>query len=50
MLTSSDSIELLAFNLCFLEMSTIAPLPMDMMVPVCSLLVSQWAHIDALKT
>ena len=34
MLTSSDSEELLTFNLCFLDTFTIAPLPIDIIAPV----------------
>ena len=37
-LTSSDYVELPTFNLCFLDMFTMVPLPMDMMAPVCPLL------------
>ena len=35
MLTSSNSVELATFILCFLKIFTMAPFPIDIMAPVC---------------
>ena len=37
MLTSYDLVELPTFILCFLEILTIAPFPIDIIAPVCHL-------------
>ena len=44
-LTSSDSVELPTFSLCLREIFTIAPLPMDIIAPVCPF-ESQWTPYE----